>query len=120
MKTRGIRGATTVTSNNKTEISQATIELFDEMLTANDVKKEDISHIIFTLTEDLNAIFPAKAIREKYHYSDIAMMCYNELNAENSLKNCIRILLVVNTEKEQSEIKFIYKNNARTLRPDIT
>lgn len=120
MQTRGIRGATTVTSNNKEEIALATIELFDEMITANNVNKDDISHIIFTMTEDLNAIFPAKAIREKYAYNDIAMMCYHELNVENSLQKCIRILLVVNTEKSQSEIKFIYKNNARTLRPDIT
>lgn len=119
MATRGIRGATTVLSNNADEISLATIELFDEMLNLNEVKKEDISHIIFTLTDDLNAIFPAKAIREKYQYNDIAMMCYHELNVENSLEKCIRILLVVNTSKAQSEIKFVYKNNARKLRPDI-
>ena len=47
------------------------------------------------------------------------MMCYNETNVKGSLEKCLRILLSVNTEKKQDEIKHIYLKGAKILREDI-
>ena len=64
MKCRGIRGATTVEVNSRAEILGATKELLQQMIDANDVRIDDLACIIFTTTTDLNAEFPAAAVRE--------------------------------------------------------
>ena len=61
MQCRGIRGATTVSANNKESILAATEELLKEMVQANSIKVDDIAAIFFTTTSDLNAEFPAAA-----------------------------------------------------------
>ncbi len=116
---RGIRGAITLKENTKEEIKSATIELLSEMLKQNEINTEDISFAIFTLTDDLNADFPAKYAREFLNFDFVPMMCYHELDVPNSLKMCLRILLNVNTSKKQNEIKHIYLKDAKKLRQDI-
>ena len=116
---RGVRGAITLKSNTKEEIRQATIELLNEMLNKNEIKTEDISFAIFTLTSDLNADFPAKYARLDCNFNKVPMMCYQELDVPNSLKMCLRILLNINTEKKQNEIKHIYLKDAKLLRGDL-
>ena len=117
---RGIRGAITVEKDDVIEISCATIELLKEMLSANDVAPKDISNVIFTMTADLKSVYPAKAAREHISGFDrVPMMCTQELYIENSLKKCIRILMTINTEKEQSEIRHIYLREAKKLRVDL-
>jgi chorismate mutase len=119
MYSRGIRGAITVENNTKDDIKLGVIELLDIMMSENEIKKEDISFAIFTLTDDLNADFPAKYARLNCGFDKVPMMCYHELNVENSLKKCLRILLNVNTNKTQDEIKHIYLKGAKILREDI-
>ncbi|MBR5305052.1 MAG: chorismate mutase [Candidatus Gastranaerophilales bacterium] len=119
MESRGIRGAITVNANTKKEIQVATIELLNEMLTKNEIKTNDISFAIFTLTSDLNADFPAKYARLNCNFNQVPMMCYQELDVPNSLKMCLRILLNINTNKTQDEIKHIYLKGASILRGDL-
>jgi chorismate mutase len=116
---RGIRGAITVGSNTKEDIIQATEELLQKMLQANGVNKEDISCIIFTTTQDLNAEFPAVAARE-LGWSNIASLCGHEMNVPGSLPRCLRILLLWNTEKSADDIVHVYLKGAQELRPDLT
>lgn len=116
---RGIRGAITLSKNTKEEIKLATVELLKEILEQNDIKKEDISFVIFTTTKDIDADFPAKYARQELSFNKVAMMCYNELDVENSLKMCLRVLLSVNTTKTQEEIKHIYLKGAKALRADL-
>lgn len=112
---KGIRGAITVEENTSAAIENATVELLTELIKQNGIKKSFISHIIFTLTEDLNAEFPAKFAREKLGWNDVAMMCLPELNVPNSLKMCLRILVVLNCDKAFSP-KFVYLKGANNLR----
>ena len=119
MTSRGIRGAITVNANTKEEIRSATIELLNEMLEKNEIKTQDISFAIFTLTSDLNADFPAKYARLDCNFSQVPMMCYQELDVPNSLRMCLRILLNVNCNKNQEEIKHIYLKGASILRGDL-
>lgn len=115
MITKGIRGAITVDSNTKEDIKSATIELLTELTQKNNLKKENISHAIFTLTNDLNAEFPAKFARIDFGWDDVAMMCFHELDVPDSLKKCIRILVVINAQ-EDFKPEFVYLKGAEKLR----
>ena len=119
MESRGVRGAITVSANTIEEIELATVELLNEMLTKNEIQTNDISFAIFTLTSDLNADFPAKYARLNCGFNLVPMMCYQELDVPNSLKMCLRILLNINTNKSQDEIKHIYLKGATALRGDL-
>jgi len=113
--TKGIRGATTVESNTSADLEEATLELLNELMGQNNINKEAISHVIFTLTEDLNAEFPAKFARQKFGWDEVAMMCFHELDVPNSLKMCLRVLIVLNCD-ENFTPKFVYLKGASKLR----
>ena len=119
MLSRGVRGAITLEENTKEEIKSAVIELLNKMLSDNSIKKEDIAFAIFTTTSDINADFPAKYARLECGFNNVPMMCYHELDVENSLKKCLRILLNINTDKTQKQIHHIYLKGAKILREDI-
>lgn len=115
MISKGIRGAITVDENTSEAIGSATIKLLKEMVTKNHIEIDSISHAIFTLTEDLNADFPAKYARINLKWKDVPMMCFHELNVPNSLPKCLRILIVVNCG-ENFVPEFIYLDGAKNLR----
>lgn len=119
MYTRGIRGATTINANTEEEIKEGTIELVNEIMRANSIKKEDISFAIFTVTSDIDAAFPAKFVREELGFDYVPMMCYREMEVKGALSMCIRALVTINTEKTQKEIKHCYLKNASILRKDL-
>lgn len=118
MRTRGVRGATTVESNSPDAIIDATKELLSAMIEVNEIQEDDVASAFFTVTQDLNAEFPAVAARQM-GWTDVALLCGHEMNKPGSLPMCLRILLHVNTEKAAKEIKHIYLRGARVLRPDI-
>ena len=64
MPVRGVRGATTVTRNQKDEILDVTKELLSTMLEVNGIDTEDIASAWLTTTPDLYAEFPAVAARQ--------------------------------------------------------
>src|SRR5574344_218985 len=99
MITKGIRGAITVEYDTADAIKDATITLLKEIICKNNIVTDNISHVIFTLTEDLNAAFPAKFARSELGFDSVAMMCFHELNVPNSLRKCLRILLVLNCDE---------------------
>ena len=117
MKCRGIRGATTVDANTAKSIYASTKQLLREMIKANDVDKDDIASIIFTVTDDLNAAFPAKAARDM-GMSNTPLLCSREINVPGSLKSCLRVLILFNTDKKPDDIKHIYLKGAVVLRSD--
>lgn len=116
---RGVRGATTVEGNTPDEIKTATIEMINEILKQNNISLEDIACVNFTMTNDLDCAYPAKFAREIGGFSKVPLMCYQELNIKDSLKKCIRVLILINTEKSQDEITHIYLNGSKVLRPDL-
>lgn len=116
---RGIRGATTVAQNSADEIYTATRELLDKMIVENDIDAENVVSIMLTMTPDLNADFPAKAVRSRPDWQWVPLMCSVEVNVPESLSKCIRLLLHVNTDKKQQDMVHIYLKEAIRLRPDI-
>lgn len=119
VQTRGIRGATVVSSNTSEDIEKATVELTNEIIAQNSIMVQDIAFAIFTLTKDLNAAFPAKFARLNCGFDMVPMMCYQELDVPNSIRMCLRVLFVVNTDKNQNEIKHVYLKGAKSLRTDL-
>ncbi len=116
---RGVRGATTVDSNDREEILAATRQLLALMIRMNDIHAEDVASAIFSMTHDLNAEFPALAARQ-LGWLDVPLICTHEVNVPGSLPNCIRILLHWNTNKTQSDIQHVYIKDAIKLRPDLS
>ena len=116
MQCRGIRGAIVVPANSKKSILSATKKLLTEMTQANKITVEDIVAIFFTTTSDLNAEFPAAATRELGWSSNLALLCGHEMHVSDSLSRCLRILILVNTEKRLEEIKHVYLGEAKKLK----
>lgn len=118
---RGIRGAATVEKNAKEEIWQAACEMVREMLACNAVRPEDIGAAIFTMTDDLTAAFPTAGVRKGLPGFDLVpLFDARQCAVEGSLPKCIRVLLLVDTEKCQAEIKHVYLGRASQLRPDLS
>ena len=112
---RGIRGATSADTNSKEAILEATTELLGRLVEANDIDVDDVAAAYFTATDDLNAEFPALAARQM-GWTSAALMCAREMNVEDGAKRCIRVLLLVNTDKTPEDIEFVYLRGASNLR----
>src|SRR5690625_1738486 len=117
--TRGVRGATTVNENNRNEILNNTRILIEEMVSKNDIQPESVSHVFISVTSDINATFPAQSLRELDGWMYVPVMCMKEIDVPGSLTKCIRVMMVVNSNKDQHEIEHVFHNSAVQLRPDL-
>ena len=115
---QGIRGAITVAENKKEEIFHAVQELLVELVEKNNLDLKDIGAAIFSATPDLDAAFPAAAAR-KIGWDLVPLFGTQELDVENGLDKCVRVLLLVNTDKKQEEIVHVYLGDSNCLRPDL-
>lgn len=119
MRCRGIRGATTVDENSKEAIIEASRDLLEKMIEANEIKVEEVACVFFSTTSDLNAEFPALAAR-KMGWTYSALFCGHEMNVPGSLSKCLRIMILYNTEKSTEEIVHVYIKGAAKLREDLS
>lgn len=118
MSGRGVRGATTCAENSAEAILAATRELLEALLAANPgLRPEDLASAIFTVTDDLNAAYPAQAARQ-LGWGQAPMLCAQEIPVPGGLPRCIRVLLHWNTGLSQAEIRHVYLHEAAELRPD--
>ena len=115
MITKGIRGAITVEENSVEAIKAGTLRLLDELIEKNNIETPMISHVIFNLTTDLTAAFPAKFARLDRGWTDVAMLCFNEATVESAIEKCIRVLIVLNCE-EYFVPQYVYLKGAKNLR----
>ncbi|MDB4867041.1 MAG: aroH [Cohnella sp.] len=120
MSTRGIRGAITVEVNQEKAILDATIALLNGIVEANRFKPEDIACVWVTVTHDLDATFPARAIRQMAGWELVPLMCSLEIPVKGSLEKCVRLMVLVNTEASQLDIRHVYLGAAQALRPDLS
>jgi chorismate mutase len=116
MRSRGVRGATTATANTREAICSATQELLRRLIEANEIPMEEIASAFFTVTDDLDAEYPALAARE-IGWVNVPLLCAREIAVPGGLDRCIRVLLHVNTKKTQEQIRHIYLREAAILRP---
>lgn len=117
MAVHGIRGAVSVLENSVQEITEKTQTMVKEIINQNQIHPDDIAGAFFTVTSDLNAEFPAKAVRE-LGWDQVPMICQTEMKVPGSLPGIIRVLVLINTEKSSREMRHVYLGKAQSLRPD--
>ena len=111
----GIRGATTAEDNSRDSILTATKELLQRITDENDLDKSQVAAVWFTTTSDLNAEYPALAARQ-LGWMNAALLCAHEMAVPNGLPRCIRVLILVNTNKSPADLKYVYLKEAQDLR----
>ncbi|MBD1848936.1 chorismate mutase [Leptolyngbya sp. FACHB-711] len=117
-KVRAIRGATTVSENTVEAIREAVAELLDELERQNPIDPDDIISATFSVTRDLDAIFPASVARQRPHWQDVPLLDVQQMHVEGSLERCIRFLIHINTPDPFVKIHHPYLRQAKYLRPD--
>jgi chorismate mutase len=119
---RGIRGATTVESDSAKEIEESTTELLRQLIDANHIDPSDIAGAWFTTTRDLAAEFPAVAAR-KLGWTEVPLLCGHEMEVDptnpRSIPMCIRVLVLLNTDKPASAMRFVYQRRAENIKADL-
>lgn len=119
MPVRGIRGATTIEKDGAEEVLSATRELIEAICAANPwLRTEDVASVLFTVTEDIRSVYPARAARD-LGWTEVPLMCAQEIPVEGSLPLCIRVLVLWNTDLEQNTVRPVYLREAVRLRPDL-
>lgn len=117
MRLFALRGATTVDANDAEAILSATETLLRDIMARNDLTTEDVVSCIFTLTEDLDAEFPAVAAR-RLGFDRVPLLCAREVPVPGSLPRVIRILMHYYAP-EGHRAQHVYHGEARTLRQDL-
>lgn len=118
MRLQALRGAITCNENSKGEIEEKTQRLVKELLARNELEHDDLVSIIFTMTSDLTAEFPATAARA-LGLGDIPLLCARELEIEGGMPMCVRILVHCHTALARDELHHVYLDGARALRDDL-
>ena len=120
MTVRGIRGGIVAEDDCPEDILSATRDLLEAILDTNPtLLPEDIASVIFTVTDDLSAAYPAKSARQ-LGWLTTPLLCAREVPVPGSLPRCIRVLIHWNTDLPQSAIKHVYLGEAASLRPDLS
>jgi chorismate mutase len=119
---RGIRGATTVASNEASAIVEATAELLGQLVSQNAIEPEEVAFAYFTTTSDLDAEYPALAARQM-GWVDVPLLCGQDMDVQQpnprGVARCVRILLLYNTDRPQREMHHIYLRGAEAIKQDL-
>lgn len=122
MPVRGIRGATTADNNTSESITEVTEELLRELIRLNDIDPLEIAFCYFTTTRDLNAEFPAYAAR-RLGWLDVPLLCGHDMEVRQpnprGVPMCVRVLLLYNTPRPQSSMRFAYLRGAQAIKADL-
>jgi chorismate mutase len=112
-----IRGATTASGNSVQEIEDAVVELINELISRNNIIKNNLLSITFTATKDLDACFPASIARKCNGLDSVAFLDCQQMSVPNDIDYCIRIMVQV-LLPPNIPIKHPYLKGATKLRTD--
>ena len=112
-----IRGATTAYGNSVEEIEDAVVELINELIIRNNLKKTNLESIIFTTTKDLDACFPASIARKCIGLDSVAFLDCQQMHVFNDVNFCIRIMAQV-LLPQNNPVRHPYLRGASKLRTD--
>lgn len=113
----GIRGAIVCAENSKSAILSSTLELLKELIEANEITEDAVAGVFLTATRDLNAEFPAYAVREM-GWRNVAALCAHEMDVPGAMGKVIRVMMFVNQEQPKP-VNHRYLGAAQALRPDL-
>jgi len=117
-RTHAIRGATSVEEDEPRQITEATQELLRAIVYRNSIELDEVVSVIFSVTPDLKAAFPAQAAREM-GWVDVPLLCVSEIPVPGSMPRCLRALVQVELSAPRRLDPHIYLRKAVSLRPDV-
>lgn len=117
MRLFALRGAASVDANESAAILSATEQLMREIMARNEIGPDDVVSCIFTLTDDLNAEFPAVAARG-LGFDRVPLLCAREVPVPGALAGVIRVLIHYYAN-EDHRAQHVYLGEARALRADL-
>ena len=117
IKLTAIRGATTSDGDTTFYIKTAVVELINEFIYQNDLKKENIISITFTVTKDLTACFPASIARRHFNFDSVALLDCQQMFVPNDINFGIRMMALVSLESNRKPVHPYLKGSSK-LRPD--
>jgi chorismate mutase len=115
---RAIRGAIQLDATDRDAILEGTAELVAAVMSRNDLAADDVISVLFTVTPDLTAEFPALAAR-KTGFHAVPLMCATEIPVPGAMPRVVRLMAHVDTGRPRSEIQHVYLRGAAALRLDI-
>jgi chorismate mutase len=115
---RAIRGAVQIDADERELILEGTTELVSEVMSRNGLTTDDVISVLFTVTPDLTAEFPALAAR-KLGFHDVPLICATEIPVPGAMPRVVRLLAHVDTPRLRSGIQHVYLRGAAALRLDI-
>ncbi|WP_141576926.1 chorismate mutase [Actinomadura sp. WMMA1423] len=118
MAVRAVRGATQVEADDREQILEATTELVSEVMTRNELTTDDVISVIFTVTPDLTAEFPALAARG-LGFHEVPLLCATEIGVPGALPRVVRLMAHIATDRPRSAVQHVYLRGATALRLDI-
>lgn len=118
MTLRGVRGATCLSVDDATEMSEAVGELLTAMMTRNSIDSEHLVSILLTGTPDLTSAFPAAGARA-IGLVDVPLLCAREMDVAGALPRVVRVLMHIETDTDRSAIQHVYLRGAESLRQDL-
>ena len=119
MALRGIRGAASVASNTKEDIWQTSRLLMTKLMSMNQLNFDQVGAAIFSSTPDLTAAFPTTGVRQLPSFSLVPLFDTQEVNVEDALPMCIRVLLLADIDVGVRDVVHVYLGEAKKLRPDL-
>ena len=111
-----LRGAVCCENTEEDILSRVSL-LYDSLLEKNRLAENDIVSVIFSQTDDLNALNPAAALRQTGRAKDLALFAVREAETKGSLPRVIRTLIHCYLP-EGTKPRYVYQNGAEVLRPD--
>jgi chorismate mutase len=117
MRLFALRGATRVEHNDAKEILDRTAELMREIMARNELAPSDFVSCIFTVTDDLDAEFPAKAARA-IGFDRVPLLCAREIPVPGAVPRIIRVLIHYHAPDDHVP-DHPYLHEARQLRGDL-
>ncbi|MEB3314303.1 MAG: chorismate mutase [Cyanobacteriota bacterium] len=114
-----IRGAVTAAENSKTAMAEAVTELLEALEARNRLDPACIISATFSVTRDLDALFPAAIARQRPGWNQVPLLDVQHMHVAGSLPRCIRLLLYVQLPPSQATVQHAYLREAEALRPDL-
>ena len=115
---RAIRGATSIDVDEPEHLTERVVALLEEILSRNDVSKDDLISILFTATDDIHSVFPATAARTM-GLGDVPLICARELDITGGMPRCVRVMVHCTTDRSRAELHHIYHGATKSLRDDL-
>ncbi len=117
MRLFALRGANSVEVNEASAILEGTSLLIRELMDRNALTPDAMVSCLFTLTDDLNAEFPALAARQ-LGLDRVPLLCAREIPVPGAMPRVVRLMLHYYADEGHTP-QHVYLGRAQALRSDL-